>query len=98
MGLKQSKRSFEVTTGSPKKDAAAAGEPKAEVIENKDATAPTNGDIKPADQTNGEVSRGSRRWAVPRRRQAPGGVGRNGTRRVGTGWDGLGWGKGTAFA
>jgi len=54
MGLKQSKRSFEVTTGSPKKDAAPA-EPKAELIENKEpAVAPTNGDVKPAEHTNGE--------------------------------------------
>ena len=57
MGLKQSKRSFEVTTGSPKKDAAPAGaEPKAELIENKEAPVPSNGDVKPAEQTNGEVS------------------------------------------
>ena len=59
MGLKQSKRSFEVTAGSPKKDAAPA-EPKAEIIENKDAPAPTNGDVKQTEQTNGEVRFGMR--------------------------------------
>ena len=60
MGLKQSKRSFQVTTDAPKKD----GSPEAavEAIEIKDTTKevvePSNGDAAAAQVTKAEVSTG----------------------------------------